>query len=125
MSDHGYDLRNFPNLIYNPGLDVERLNALLLVKDFGATGPLTTNDEFMTVSDVPVLVMDGIVDNPTNPFTGNPITMDGKQEPQLVTTSRHNMAKDHEGLSEFDTSDQRTYAVSGDVFDPNCWQALD
>ena len=125
VSDHGYDLRNFPNLIYNPGLDVERLNALLLVKDFGATGPLTTNDEFMTVSDVPVLVMDGIVDNPTNPFTGNPITMDGKQEPQLVTTSRHNMAKDHEGLSEFDTSDQRVYAVSGDVFDPNCWQALD
>ena len=112
------------DLLYSDDLDIERLNPLLLVKDFGATGPLTTSDEFMTVADVPSLVLDGIVENPVNPFTGNPITTDDKQNPQLVTTSRRNQAYHHPGAT-YDTSDRHLYTVHDDLFDFDNWQFVE
>ena len=52
--------------------DVLRFNCLLMVKDFDATG-FQVDDTFMTNADTPTLASAGLIDNPVNPFTGNPI----------------------------------------------------
>ena len=56
---------------------------MLLVKDFGATG-FTTSDTFMTNADVPTLAMAGLIENPVNPFTGNPINSSFKEEKNIL-----------------------------------------
>ena len=77
VSDHGRFLGQVPELIQDTGMDAEGYYAMLMVKDFGAT-EFTTSDEFMTVADVPTLATRGLIDNPTNPFTGNPISSEDK-----------------------------------------------
>ena len=50
---------------------------LLLVKDFDSHG-FTVDEQFMTNADVPTLALAGVVENPVNPFTGNPINSEAK-----------------------------------------------
>lgn len=90
-ADHGRALGSadeykFSNFSHD-GLTAESFYPLLMVKDFDAKG-FTTSDEFMTNADVPVLAMQGLVDNPVNPFTGKPINSDEKfAHDQIVTMS--------------------------------------
>ncbi len=81
VSDHGADtLGQISDLIMyddDSWYDVSCYYPLLMVKDFGSTG-FTTDDTFMTNADVPTLAFDGIVDDPTNPFTGKAINSDEK-----------------------------------------------
>ena len=79
VSDHGRDLGIFDTNAATPSQDIEMYLPMLLVKDFGATG-FTTSDEFMTNADVPTLALDGLIENPVNPFTGNEINSDFKTE---------------------------------------------
>ncbi len=80
-SDHGRGLDHFDELTYDDGSDFLKdlgwYYPLLLVKDFNSTG-FTVSDEFMTNADVPAIAVDGIIENPVNPFTGNLITSDEK-----------------------------------------------
>ena len=57
-----------------------------MVKDFGSSG-FTTDDSFMTNADVPAIALDGIVEDPVNPFTGNPIDTLPKNEGVFVSFS--------------------------------------
>ena len=124
VSDHGAELGNFKNMIFSDNLDVEAYNSLLLVKDFDAES-FTSSDEFMTVADVPSLAMDGIIDNPINPFTGNPVNADKKLDVQRVTTSLHFSTKTNDG-NVFDTSDGNWYEVTpGDIFDEQNWKKVE
>lgn len=59
--------------------DTTCYNPVLMVKDFGASG-FVTDDCFMTNADVPTLAFEGTVADPVNPFTGNPVTSDAKEE---------------------------------------------
>ncbi len=80
VSDHGRDLGQIEHLVMGGAdtlMDVELYYPLLMVKDFGSTG-FTTNEDFMTNADVPTLATGGIIDSPTNPFTGKPINNDEK-----------------------------------------------
>ena len=61
------------------GDDISYYYPLLMVKDFGSDG-FVTSDEFMTNGDVPVLAMEGIIDEPCNPFTGTKIDSSAKKE---------------------------------------------
>ena len=82
VADHGYYIENFPTLIqYDIGakLDGEAFAPLLLVKDFNSRGELVQSEEFMTNADTPYLASKGIIENPTNPFTGKAITDEGKK----------------------------------------------
>ena len=58
-----------------------RYNPLLLVKDFDCNDELKIDDRFMTNADTPLLAFAGLIENPVNPFTGNPIDDTGKNEP--------------------------------------------
>ena len=53
-------------------------NPVLMVKDFSST-EFRVDDTFMTNADVPSIAFSGVVENPVNPFTGNRITTDMKE----------------------------------------------
>lgn len=89
VSDHTWIVRQIDELDYDNGsLDVGLYFPLLMVKDFGAE-EFTTSSEFMTNADVPLMAVDGLIENPVNPFTGNVLDDSIKDEPiQYIINSR-------------------------------------
>jgi len=88
VSDHGFDMQQFESLIIDdPEFNAQETNPILMVKDFGATG-FTVSNEFMTNADTPFLTLNGIIDDPVNPFTGNPITEFDKTGEHLIYISK-------------------------------------
>ena len=95
VSDHGRYVYQLENMILDEGkyvleadepilqdgmgyvYDLECYYPLLMVKDFDSDG-FSTDEEFMTNADVPVLAFKDIIASPVNPFTGNLITNDEK-----------------------------------------------
>lgn len=121
-ADHGYSLGQFPDLVHPDGLDVEGYWPLLLVKDFDAKGPLSTDMDFMTNADAPTLAMRDIIEDPVNPFTGNPVNDDLKKNGSLyVTDSLHHWIQDNPGTT-FNTNDARWWTVHDNIFDMDNWR---
>ena len=121
VSDHGWPLGHFENMIIGDGWgeDVMRYNPVLMVKDFGAT-ELTTDMQFMTHADVPTLAMEGLIEDPVNPFTGKAINSDAKDTDSghLVFWSPEWNIYDNHGT----TFMPGTWYLVGDyIFDPNEW----
>ena len=111
VADHGYYIENFPNLIqYDIGakLDGEAFAPLLLVKDFGSRGELKTSEEFMTNADTPYLATKDVVSNPVNPFTGKPITDEGKKN----------------GITVFHSESWKVHYNNGNVYKPGDWYSV-
>ncbi len=125
VADHGYPMAQFRDMLLSNGIDVERFNPLLMVKDFGAHGFNTSND-FMTNADVPTLAMDGVIDDPVNPNTGNPVNMDYKTSgnDMYITTSGNWSTVTNHGYK-FDTIDGYWYAVKpGNILDVKNWKRV-
>ncbi len=122
VADHGISLQQFDKMLFNNGLDVQRYNPLLLVKDFNET-EIVYSDSFMTNADVPTLAVKDIISNPINPYTGKQINSDKKSEKQLVTSS-FNIDISTNGYA-FDTGDSTWWSVTpGDIFDNDNWAPL-
>lgn len=125
VSDHGRNLGHYEEFLFNGETDsvgdLETFFAFLLVKDFDSHG-FTVSDEFMTNADVPTLATSQVIDNPINPFTGNPINNLQKQEEYQYII----------GSSEWDTGSNngttflpaRWYTVHDNIWDPNNWQMV-
>lgn len=123
VADHGRTLGQFDDLLVSEELDVQGYHPILLVKDFGA-GEFATSDEFMTNADVPVLALEGLMENPVNPFTGNPITDAAKQEGSLKITTADLF--DHTPENVLDTGNAAWYTITGDnIFDKNNWKKVE
>lgn len=90
VSDHGRTMWQCDELIYDKELDdigdLALYGALLMVKDFDAEG-FTISDEFMTNADVPTIAVNGVIQNPVNPFTGNAINNTAKESDQYIIAS--------------------------------------
>lgn len=89
VSDHGASCEQLDELILGDGeFNVESCYPLLMVKDFNSTG-FVTSDTFMTHADVPTLAMEGLIQEPENPFTGKMISSDEKTaHDQFIIASR-------------------------------------
>jgi branched-subunit amino acid transport protein len=74
VSDHGDNGITHPDFSDFQNNHVLPYNPILLFKDFGGKDTLIINSDFMTNADVPFLALKDIVENPTNPFTGKPLT---------------------------------------------------
>ena len=74
------------NIILPNGDSLGEFLALLMVKDFNNRGTLAINNTFMTNADVPLIALEGIVDNPINPWTGRLLASD-KSDGVIITTS--------------------------------------
>ena len=95
---------------------------MLLVKDFNAKG-FTVNEEFMTNADTPTIAMEGLIDNPVNPFTGKAINSDKKYEgPQKVLGA---FAPDIEENNGFKFMDGVWFEVEKDMRDKNNWKIIE
>ncbi len=111
-ADHGFWLRQIEEGILedeDTTEDVMGYNPLLMVKDFGAEGPLRTDTAFMTNADVPTLALEGIAAAPVNPFTGKPVSDEAKEGTQYVSIS-------HEAF---------VSTNNGNRFIPSKWYAVD
>ncbi|MDR2509077.1 MAG: hypothetical protein LBC77_00365 [Spirochaetaceae bacterium] len=77
VADHGRGGAKMPENIKLPNGDrLQTYNPLLFVKDFGSSGGIAESQEFMTNADVPLLALEGIVNEPKNPATGNVLHSD-------------------------------------------------
>ena len=88
VSDHGRWLEHNEMYLFDdsgePESDIESFYPLLMIKDFDSHG-FSVNEEFMTNADVPTYAMQGLIDNPVNPFTLKEITNEDKfTKPQHV-----------------------------------------
>ncbi len=120
VSDHGSSQREYEDLILEDGRDVEGFCPLLMYKDFGAES-FGTDDRFMTNADTPSLAMDGIINDPVNPFTGQLIDSGDKANKQMVLADNF-----------FDTDaytflkpGQNWYSVKDDIRDRDMWKKTD
>jgi len=113
-SDHGKNLSgNFSGNMRLPnGQWLTAYNALLLVKDFNVSGDLVTDNAFMTNGDVPSIVMENLIDNPINPFTGNSIKTNKENGVFIATTD----------VLDFEISDDHWLYVNDDIFIPSGWK---
>ena len=121
VADHGMDVRMADSLILPDGEDIMAYNPLLLVKDFGASGEIRTDNTFMTNADVPTLAMADLIRDPVNPFTEKPI--DGnvsKQEKQYITMS-HDWDTDYNNGNVFFPA--TWYTVQDNALDVNNWES--
>ncbi|MDR2760028.1 MAG: YidC/Oxa1 family membrane protein insertase [Spirochaetaceae bacterium] len=125
VSDHGWNipLDEKNNILLPDGNYVTHYNALLMVKDFNAEGPLKTDSRFMTQADVPILALDGLVNNPLNPFTGNIVQAD-KKDGVTITTSKKFYPTNH-GKYQFKIDKHEWLHVRDNIFDPANWEKVE
>ena len=116
VSDHGRNVGQFG--ITCNDTDMEYFMPLLMVKDFNATG-FTVCEDFMTNGDTPALATSGLIENPENPFTGNPIISDYKNGPQTVYLSP-DFAVAHSTGNTFLPGSWFTFSGT-DPYDPDNW----
>jgi hypothetical protein len=123
VADHGFGLGQFDYMLFDE-VDIERFNPLLLVKDFNST-EYTVSDELMTNADVPTLALDGLIDNPINPFTGNEITSEAKNNTMYITMS-YNWSLQEKGDTTYDTEEYRWLKFNGtNIFDESNYELVD
>ena len=120
VADHGYGMGQFDDLLMSDlGFDAQSFNPVLMVKDFNCTG-FTVSDEFMTNADTPSLAFEGIVADPVNPFTNNPINQDAKSGDQLIYSSDEVNIYTNNG-TRFEDSNGFWLAVHDDIRDEDNW----
>ncbi|MBR1797965.1 MAG: YidC/Oxa1 family membrane protein insertase [Clostridiales bacterium] len=103
---------------------VNAFNCLLMVKDFGASG-FYSSTKFMTNAHTPIFALEGIINNPINPFTSNPITsqLDESDSFLYLASSQRNV-RINNGTS-FLPGDWYSYnPYSGDLYDMSSWEYL-
>ena len=122
VSDHGAALNQVDSMIFGQdwGSDAMMYNPLLLVKDFDSHG-LCVCESLMTNADTPILAMEGLITDPSNPFTGNSINDQEKNNDEL-----HVFASNEVNISGGYTvyPKDRWYAVSKDVRNGDNWKLL-
>ena len=120
VSDHGIGLGQFEDIDFYDKVDVEALNPILMVKDFEQK-EFKIDDTFMTQADTPSLAMQGIIGDPKNPFTGNPINMDAKSDGVIIMHSDEAYL-DKEAVS---WTDKEWYHVEDSIFNYDNWVEID
>ena len=132
VSDHGFSLGQFDDLIFSniseKPFDVQGVNPLLMVKDFGASG-FIVDDTFMTNADVPTIATKDIISDPVNPYTGKKISSDAKNDPLYVSTSTNwNVSTNHGNTFKTTVGDEDVqatwYQVTGNMFDEKNWKDI-
>ncbi|MBO4928236.1 MAG: membrane protein insertase YidC [Clostridiales bacterium] len=131
VSDHGWGLGQFEDMLFGNGGNTDTIydpedamgyNPVLLYKDFGSTSEFTTDYTFMTNADTPYLAMYGLLDNPVNPFTNNPVFQeDAKNAEKMYILYTDNWSAESNSGNTF--TDTKWYSLQRqDLFDKNNWK---
>jgi membrane protein insertase Oxa1/YidC/SpoIIIJ len=122
-ADHGIGVGD---LLSNEPLSIkgesrEKYNPVFLFKDFNSHGTLSINKDFMTNADIPFFTLNGLIENPTNPFTGNPITTQPKKDGILITTYHAPMAGNH-GKYVFNIKKNQWMRLHDSIYEASNWE---
>ena len=121
VSDHGhplgYDEFRFGSESYE---EVLTFNPILMVKDFGSSG-FSVDERFMTNADTPVIAFDGLIEDPVNPATGQPVTDEDKFSRDILI--KHTEIWDIQLNNGDDFLPGDWYRLHGyDIFDTDQWE---
>ena len=126
-ADHGYFLYTQEELdLSEDGVRHKYAGSffpLLMVKDFDARG-FREDASFMTNADIPSIALSGLVEDPKNPFTGNPIDDSEKYAHDQFIMTDHSLfdVKKNNGYQFLPT----TWAsVTDDIWDRSDWEFID
>ncbi len=126
VADHGKPTCQFDEFLlseeYGETSDATLYYPLLMVKDFDSEG-FNTSDEFMTNGDVPTLATSGLIENPTNPFTGNAINSNRKNEGEMYVTTSLDWEIDKNNGNQFNPS--TWYKVKDNIWEKENWTYID
>ncbi|MEE3410057.1 MAG: YidC/Oxa1 family membrane protein insertase [Treponema sp.] len=98
-----------------------RYHPLLMFKDFGVSGPLTINNDYMTNADTPTLLTKDIIIAPKNPFTQKPLTNQAKDNGALVCLDDIYMPYHNKDKYVFTADKEKWYRVRDNIFDSANW----
>ena len=118
MADRNPALKDCGRYEPDQWTDTMCYNPLLMVKDFGVEGFMTDNT-FMTNADTPLIAFDGLVADPVNPFTGEPVTDRAKNDPEQHILESAWAISANNGT--FFTDPLWISFRGSDVFDPDGW----
>jgi hypothetical protein len=75
----------------------------------------------MTNADVPFFTLNGLLENPVNPFTGNPITTQPKENGVFITTNHAPMVGKH-GKYTFNINKNQWIYLRDSIFEASNWE---
>jgi arylsulfatase A-like enzyme len=110
-ADHGFYVFAFPQMIYEGGTSFEQFNPLFMVKDFGAD-TFETSEELMSNADTCAFAMEGIIDEPVNPYSGKKAQLSSTEKDGTVQVSDDR---------EYGELKKRLYEFHDDVRKPENW----
>ena len=96
---------------------VEQFNPILFFKDFNTNGDMKTDMTFMSNADVVSMAINGIINTPVNPFTGNAISTERKNKPLQILIHR----VENRNENELVINSQNTYYVKDNIFEEGNW----
>jgi hypothetical protein len=124
VSDHGFNVTTEQNYFSLPdGNRLEKYTSLLLFKDFYDRGELNIDNTFMTQADVPLMALNGIINDPVNPFTGLSV-INEKENGVFITTSDKFYHTKH-GKYKFNITANEWLFVHDNIFDPDNWERVE
>lgn len=125
VSDHGIGYGALASANYNEaqisGYTKDHLNPVLFFKDFNSNDDFETDMTFMTTADVPTLALSGVIEKPTNPFTGNAIDSSAKQNGMFITIDDIFMPHHSKSENVFTIADDTWYHVRDNIFVDENW----
>jgi membrane protein insertase Oxa1/YidC/SpoIIIJ len=124
VSDHGSQISYVTTPPSSMPSNFDNLHPILLVKDFGASGELKADMAFMTNADVPFLALDGQIENPVNPFTGNAISTGNKEDPLYIAVSGSVHLEDP-SQTRISLNPRKDYYVHGGIFEEKNWSRVE
>jgi hypothetical protein len=122
VSDHGDGGINHPRFNSFQNNHVLPYNPILLVKDFDAQDALEVNDAFMTNADVPLIALEGVVQNKTNPFTGKILAPD-KEDGVYIYTEGYTNPEVYSGTICLDDN-SKFFHVRDSIYESENWSEL-
>ena len=123
VSDHAIEVANEKFKGNYPLRDPITYNPLLLVKDFDSKESFKYNNDFMTNADVPLISLEGIIENPVNIFTGNTLTNNAKKD-GICIISPNTWSPDGQNKNTFNVQDTNWYYLKDDITNPSNWKQI-
>ena len=123
VADHGFHLGHEEQKFgYGEWDDIARYNPILLVKDFDSS-EFSIDTQFMTNADVPTLALEGLVENPINPFTGEQINDSLKHETEEFSVYRTDRIQPDQNTGNvFEFSQEIIITKNDDILNPVYWR---
>lgn len=122
VSDHSKNLNQFKNWYIsdnNEEYDLMKFNPLFLYKDFNSK-EFNINNDLMFNADTLSLAIDGLIDNPINPYTGEHIEKNvNKEKEKIFVSNRGTQANEYEIINGY------WYTVNKNIFDKNNWKKVE